>query len=58
MNFADHLIDICHEEDHPKIAGHHTGQYKSGWLDGYETATWGASNDDGSYGAKGCKKYY
>ena len=48
MNFADHLIDICHEEDQPKIAGHHTGQYKSGWLDGYETATGGASNDDGS----------
>ena len=22
MNFADHLIDICHEEDHPKVPGH------------------------------------
>jgi hypothetical protein len=39
MKYADHLIDICHEEDQPKIAGHHTGQYKSGWLDGNETAT-------------------
>jgi hypothetical protein len=58
MNFADHLIDICHEEDNAKIAGHHTAQYKSGWLDGYEDATGAASNDDGSYGAKGCKKYY
>lgn len=57
MNFADHLIDICHEEDNPKIPGHHTAQYKSGWLDGYEDATAAASNDDGIYG-NGCKKYY
>jgi hypothetical protein len=36
-----HLIDICHEEGHPKIAGHHSAQYKSGWLDGYDDATGG-----------------
>jgi len=58
MNSAVHLIDICHEENYPKITGHHTAQYKSGWLDGYGTATEAASNDDGTYGAKSCKKYY
>ncbi|MGC1931725.1 MAG: hypothetical protein WA667_22375 [Candidatus Nitrosopolaris sp.] len=56
QKYGDHVVDTCTEKNHPDFGfRHHTPQYREGFLNGYNDSVAAASNDNGSYGAWGCR---
>lgn len=56
--YADHVINTCTQRDHPdfRFLEHHAALYKQGFLNGYSDSVAEASNDNGTYGPKNCKR--
>jgi hypothetical protein len=52
--YANHVLDTCHEAKHLHIPSGHSKAWQTGYTQGYADSISEAQNDDGSYGSHRC----
>jgi len=52
--YANHVLDTCHQPKHLHIPSGHSKAWQTGYSQGYADSISEAQNDDGSYGSHRC----